>query len=162
MLFVGTHDRQLDDKGRLALPAAFRPQLGEHCYLAFGIDTCIEVIPAEAFEALADELMAKVQRGEVSRHRQRMVSGSATIATIDKQGRIKVDDKMRAWAGLRTDDTVIVSGNYRVIEIWAPERHQQMQAQGATELVGDLDFGLDADLDADLDATDLTDATRLD
>lgn len=138
MLFVGTHDRQLDDKGRLALPAPFRALLGERCYLVFGADQCIEVIPAEKFEAMAEELIAKVERGEVSRQRQRVVSGSATLVTVDKQGRVNLDDKMRTYAGLRTDDKVVVAGNFRVIEIWAPENHQHVNAEGTSDLAGGL------------------------
>ena len=49
-MFVGAHERQLDDKGRVALPATYRTHLGEHCYLVKGTDKCVEVIPSEAFE----------------------------------------------------------------------------------------------------------------
>ena len=55
-VFVGVHERQLDPKGRLALPAAFRPRLEPRCYLAFGQDMCVDVLSAEAFEAEAAEV----------------------------------------------------------------------------------------------------------
>jgi MraZ protein len=126
VLFVGTHERQLDDKGRLALPASFRTYLGEHCYLVFGDDQCINVIPADQFESMAEQLMSKVDRGEASRQRQRAVASSATLVTVDKQGRVTVDDRLRTYAGLRTDDKVVVTGNFKVIEIWAPERYSRM------------------------------------
>ena len=47
-MFVGAHERQLDDKGRVALPATYRAHLGEHCYLVKGTDMCVDVIPSEA------------------------------------------------------------------------------------------------------------------
>ena len=75
-MFVGTHERQLDDKGRLALPAPFRNQLGEHCYLAKGMDKCIEVIPAETFERDALETMEAVKRGVASRNTRRTLAGT--------------------------------------------------------------------------------------
>jgi DNA-binding transcriptional regulator/RsmH inhibitor MraZ len=87
---------------------------------------------------MAEELIAKVERGEVSRQRQRVVSGSATLVTVDKQGRVNLDDKMRTYAGLRTDDKVVVAGNFRVIEIWAPENHQHVNAEGTSDLAGGL------------------------
>jgi MraZ protein len=136
VLFVGTHERQLDDKGRLALPASFRAHLGEHCYLVFGDDQCINVIPADQFESMAEQLMSKVDRGEASRQRQRAVASSATLVTVDKQGRVTVDDRLRTYAGLRTDDKVVVTGNFKVIEIWDPQRYAQINDQGTSDLAG--------------------------
>ena len=136
MLFVGTHERQLDDKGRLALPAPFRSQLGETCYLSFGIDQCIDVVPADQFEQMAAQLMARVERGEVSLAQQRVVSGSASMVTVDKQGRVNLDENLRNYAGLRTTQGVIVTGNFTRVEIWAPEVHARIQSEGRSELAG--------------------------
>ena len=138
VLFVGTHERQLDDKGRLALPASFRTHLGEHCYLVFGDDQCINVVPAATFEAMAEQLMARVERGEISLQRQRAVSSSATLVTVDRQGRVNVDDKLRAYAGLNTDAKVVVTGNFKVIEIWSTERFAQVNAAGTDDLRGEV------------------------
>lgn len=136
MLFVGTHERQLDDKGRLALPAPFRSHLGEHCYLAFGDSKCIDVYPADTFESMAEQLMARVERGEASVHRQRAVASSASLVTIDKQGRVSIDDRLRAYAGLTPETRVVVSGNFRTIEIWSPDRFERVQEAGASDLAG--------------------------
>lgn len=136
MLFVGTHERQLDDKGRLALPASFRTHLGEHCYLVFGDDQCVNVIPADQFETMAEQLMARVERGEASRQRQRAVASSATLVAVDKQGRVTVDERLRTYAGLRTDERVVVTGNFKLIEIWAPETFEQINDEGTNDLAG--------------------------
>jgi MraZ protein len=138
VLFVGTHERQVDDKGRLALPASFRAHLGEHCYLVFGDDQCINVVPAATFEAMAEQLMARVERGEISLQRQRAVSSSATLVTVDRQGRVNLDDKLRAYAGLNTDAKVVVTGNFKVIEIWSTERFAQVNAAGTDDLRGEV------------------------
>jgi MraZ protein len=138
VLFVGTHERQVDDKGRLALPASFRTHLGEHCYLVFGDDQCINVVPAATFEAMAEQLMARVERGEISLQRQRAVSSSATLVTVDRQGRVNLDDKLRAYAGLNTDAKVVVTGNFKVIEIWSTERFAQVNAAGTDDLRGEV------------------------
>ncbi len=138
MLFVGTHERQLDDKGRVALPAAFRNLLGERCYLVFGLDTCIDVVPADAFEAMAEQLMARVERGEVSMQRQRAVSSSASLVTVDKQGRVGIDASLREYAGLTPESRVVVTGNFKVIEIWSPERFARIREAGTSDLAGAL------------------------
>ena len=94
-MFVGAHERQLDDKGRVALPATYRSHLGEHCYLVKGTDKCVEVIPSEAFEQFGRELIAKVERGDLTLNRQRAIASSAVLVALDKQGRVNVDEKLR-------------------------------------------------------------------
>ena len=137
MLFVGTHERTLDDKGRLALPASFRTHLGEHCYLSIGESKCLNVVPADQFEAMAELLMARVERGEISMQRQRAVSSSASLVTVDKQGRVSIDDRLREYAGLSTESRVVVTGNFKVIEIWSPERFDHILDFGTNDLAGE-------------------------
>src|SRR4029078_4039090 len=98
MMFVGAHERQLDDKGRVALPATYRAHLGEHCYLVKGTDKWLEVLPAEACEQLGRELIPKVDRGELSLNRQRAMASSAVLVTLDRQGRVNIDEKLRSYA----------------------------------------------------------------
>jgi MraZ protein len=138
VLFVGTHERQLDEKGRLALPAPFRSHLGERCYLAVGDDQCINVVPAERFEAMAADLVERVRRGEVDRQYQRVVSASATPVQVDRQGRVVVDANLRAYAGLTPESKVIVSGNFDVIEIWAPAQFELIQQAGTQAIAGGI------------------------
>ena len=136
-MFVGAHERQLDDKGRVALPATYRAHLGEHCYLVKGTDKCVEVIPSEAFEQFGRELIAKVDRGELSLNRQRAMASSATLVTLDKQGRVNVDEKLRAYADIALESQVIVAGNLIKLEIWSPERYARIDAEGTDDIAGD-------------------------
>ncbi|MCU1503652.1 MAG: mraZ [Ilumatobacteraceae bacterium] len=136
VLFVGTHERQLDDKGRLALPAAFRALLGEHCYLAKGPDKCIEVIPAETFERDAMEAMDAVRRGDATRNTRRSLAGTASLVTMDKQGRVKLDDALRTYAEIPLEHQVLVTGNFDRLEIWEPERRRRIETAGDDELAG--------------------------
>ena len=136
-MFVGAHERQLDDKGRVALPATYRAHLGEHCYLVKGTDKCVEVIPSEEFEQFGRELLAKVERGELQLNRQRALASSATLATVDKQGRVNIDEKLRAYAGLEIDSQVVVAGNLNRLEIWSPGRWDRVDAEGTDDIAGD-------------------------
>ena len=85
-MFVGAHERQLDDKGRVALPATYRTHLGEHCYLVKGTDKCVEVVPSEAFEQFGRELIAKVERGDLTLNRQRAIASSAVLVGARQAG----------------------------------------------------------------------------
>ncbi len=136
-MFVGSHERQLDDKGRVALPATYRAHLGEHCYLVKGTDKCVDVIPSEAFEQFGRELIAKVERGELALNRQRALAASAVLATVDRQGRVNVDEKLRNYADLDLESQVIVAGNLTRLEIWSPERYARIDAEGTDDIAGD-------------------------
>ncbi|MEI7547848.1 MAG: cell division/cell wall cluster transcriptional repressor MraZ [Actinomycetota bacterium] len=134
---MGSFERNLDDKGRLALPAAYRDRLGEHCYLAIGPDKCVNVVPAAVFEEEAAILTARVRAGEVPRNQARALASSAVLANLDKQGRINIDEQLRTYAGLALGTTVTVAGNFDRLEIWATERFARVSDEGTERLAGD-------------------------
>ena len=135
-MFVGVHERQLDDKGRLALPSAFRTMLGDSCYLVIGEERCIDVMPRDAFEEMASELMRQARNKEISLNRQRALAHSAALVTLDKQGRVTLDEKMRTYARLSPSSRVVVSGNFDHAEVWSAELYDQIAAAGRGELAG--------------------------
>ena len=135
-MFVGVYERQLDERGRVALPSSYRGELGDQCYLFFGDDGCVSVRSVESFEAEAADMVAKAKRGEVSRNRQRAFASSASQATIDKQGRVTLDARLREHAGLAPQAAVVVLGNIDQIEIWDPETHRRNEADGQSEIAG--------------------------
>jgi len=136
VLFVGAFERQLDDKGRLALPATFRNRLGEHCYLAKGQDKCVTVVPASTFEAEAAAMAARVQAGEVSRNQLRALASSAILVSFDKQGRVIIDEQLRTYADLALGEAVTVAGGFDRLEIWRPERFALVNDDGTGDLAG--------------------------
>ncbi len=135
-MFVGVYERQLDERGRVALPPTFRTELGEHCYLAFGDDGCVSVRSDQSFEAEAGELIEKVKRGEMSRDRQRAFASSATPATVDRQGRITLDATLRAQAKIEPQAAVMVLGSLDQIEIWEPSAFHDHEQAGREEIAG--------------------------
>ena len=122
-VFVGVHERQLDPKGRLALPAAFRPRLEPRCYLAFGQDMCVDVLSAEAFEAEAAEVLAKVRRGEMDRNQMRALASN-------------IEEQLREYAGLSLNSKVVVSGAFDRVEIWEPLRFGRINTKGTVQIAG--------------------------
>ena len=102
-MFVGVHERQLDPKGRMALPAAFRPRLEPRCYLSIGRDKCIDILTAEAFEEVARDTVSKVRSRELDRNQQRALASNTFEVTVDAQGRINIDEKLREYAGIGLD-----------------------------------------------------------
>lgn len=135
-MFVGVHDRQLDDKGRCALPSSFRAELGDRCYLSLGEDGCVTIRTAGEFEAHARELIDAEKRGEISRARRRSIATNSLSVTIDKQGRFTVDERFRSHAGIAPGSSVVVAGTFDAIEIWRPERFHAIESEGRDEEPG--------------------------
>jgi MraZ protein len=137
VLLVGTHDRRVDEKGRLALPALYREYFQERCYVTRGRKKCLDVIATEQFERVAADMLEGVKRGEVTETQLMAVAASAVLTTIDKQGRVLIDEKLRQYAGLSTDQSVVVSGRLDRLQIWAPERFAVIDATSADDLSDD-------------------------
>lgn len=135
-MFTGTHERQLDPKGRIALPAAFRPRLEPRCYLTFGQDKCVDVLTAEAFEQVAQEMLARVRSGEIDRNQQRALASNTVEVSVDAQGRINIEEKLRDYAGLALNSKVVVAGSFDRVEIWDPARHDRVTLAGTQRIAG--------------------------
>lgn len=132
-MFVGAFERQLDERGRVALPTAFRASMGTDPYLALGPDGCVQVLSAEQFHADADELIAGVKAGTISRQRARAFSAAAVQVKVDKQGRVTLEPRLREHAGLDPQSAVVVLGSLDRVELWEPERYRAQTAAGSDE-----------------------------
>jgi len=136
-VFVGVHERQLDDRGRVALPPTFRHPLGDLCYLFSGEDGCVSIRSVDSFKDEAMDLIARVKRGEATRDRQRAFAASASEASIDKQGRVTLSPELRTFAGIHPQSTIIVLGDLDHVEIWEPLAYARHRDNGSNELTGD-------------------------
>jgi len=94
-------------------------------------------VPAEVFEAEAEQMRVRVAAGEVPMNHLRALAGSAQMVTIDKQGRVNVDEALRAYAGLVTEAPVTVAGAFDRLEIWTPDRYARVDADASNEMAGD-------------------------
>ena len=54
MMFMGTTNNSIDDKNRMIVPAKLRGGLGNRCILTKGLDRCLYIYTAEAWDAQMD------------------------------------------------------------------------------------------------------------
>jgi DNA-binding transcriptional regulator/RsmH inhibitor MraZ len=69
----------------------------------------------------------------LTRSHRRSVAVTSTIVSIDKQGRITLEEKVRQHAGLRLNEPVKVAGTFDAIEVWRPSRFDAVASEGAGE-----------------------------
>jgi len=85
---------------------------------------------------MAKDMLEKVRRGEIDRNEARALATNSSEVTIDAQGRINIDEKLREYAGLTLNSKVVVSGSFDRVEIWDPSRHERINEQGLAEIAG--------------------------
>ncbi len=123
-MFSGSFDHVLDDKGRTSLPKDYRDLLAGHNAEPWltCLPDCLAIYPESEYETLRGALSAASKvNGSVSRL-LRLITGMASRCPFDRQGRILIPPKVRAWAGLQRD--IVFTGVGNRIEIWDRARHQ--------------------------------------
>ena len=55
-LLLGTYTPKIDAKGRMALPAKFRSQLGQGLVMARGQERCVYLLPFDEFRRIASQI----------------------------------------------------------------------------------------------------------
>jgi len=116
MMFLGTYEPKLDDKGRVILPARFREDMEGGIVLTRGQEHCIYAFPAQEFEQMTVELRRAPLSSKQARDYVRVLLSGAYKEVPDKQGRITLPPDLRKYAGLDRELTVIGAGSRA--EIW--------------------------------------------
>ena len=110
----GEYKHSIDAKGRLAMPAKLRDELGERFTVTKGLDGCLAVYPEKEWEGLEERIRSLPM--SKSRDLQRFFFSAAFDAEVDAQGRILLPANLRAYAGLSKETVVIGASNHA--EIW--------------------------------------------
>lgn len=118
-MLLGEYKHSVDQKGRLAIPAKFRPRLSSGAIITRGLDHSLFLFDLTEWEVLAKKLMALPLAQAGSRAFVRLMLSGASNVEIDSQGRILVPDTLRAYASL--EKSAVVTGLYNRIEIWSEE-----------------------------------------
>ncbi len=118
-MFIGEYNHNLDDKGRLAIPAKFRGALKKGAVVTRGIDNCLFLYTQEEWNKLAEKLANLPISQANTRAFSRLMLAGAMDVSLDKQGRVILPDYLRKYASV--DKKVIIAGLYNRLEIWDEE-----------------------------------------
>jgi MraZ protein len=125
-VFIGKHDRSLDDKGRLVLPSGFRREFED---AGGGVlapwDRCLALWTKDRFEVVMNKLLDKVSAEEADDDVVRLFSADAADVQLDAQGRFVLPEEHRTHAAIRRE--VKVLGQHTRVEIWDAERFASVE-----------------------------------
>ena len=115
-MFIGEYNHNLDNKGRLAVPAKFRKLLKSGAVVTKGLDNCLFLYPKKQWEVLAEKLSKLPISQSKARAFSRLMLAGAMDVTLDVQGRILIPEYLRTFASLKKE--TIVAGLYNRLEVW--------------------------------------------
>lgn len=116
-MFLGQYTHNIDDKGRLTIPARFRGELAAGLVVTCGFDRNLMVFPMSEWEKLAEKISAQPLSNESVREFRRRVFSQAVDLEPDRQGRILLPQNLRNFAGI--DGEAVIAGMYDYVEIWS-------------------------------------------
>jgi MraZ protein len=117
-MFLGHYDHNIDDKGRLTIPARFRELLVEGAYITLGLDGNLIVMTTSLFEQRSNEFKKMNLIDPATRSLSRLFFSYAQQLETDRVGRILIPQFLREKAGLESSAVVAGVGDY--FEIWEP------------------------------------------
>jgi MraZ protein len=126
-MFLGRYQHNLDDKGRLTIPARYRGLLMDSAYITQGFDQNLMVMPRESFEAISRRVNEKSITDPKARLLRRLIFSYGEQVEIDRAGRILIPQFLREAAGL--DSEVIVVGGGDFFEVWSPQHWADQAAR---------------------------------
>jgi MraZ protein len=128
-MFQGETAVTLDDKGRLAVPSAYRDLVARECgnrlvvtYSPFDVG-CLYLYPPAVWETVRDQVNALPRTRGNSRLLQFKLVGAAAHVELDGSGRIGVPASHRGAIGI--DKRAVLLGMGDKFELWSEHAHRE-------------------------------------
>jgi MraZ protein len=132
-MFQGETAITIDDKGRLAIPVAFRDVVARDCgnrlvltYNPFDQGS-LYLYPEAGWQTVRDQVVALSPFVPEHRVLQRMLVGAATPLEPDSAGRVLLPPSMRMTAGL--EKKAVLMGMGGRLELWSEPAHLALMRQ---------------------------------
>jgi MraZ protein len=140
-MFQGETAVTVDDKGRLAIPTAYRDHVargGNRLVVTYNPyeSGCLWLYPESAWQVVRDQVNALPNAKRVHRNLQLKLVGAATVLEPDGSGRITLPATHRGAAGLEKKAVLLGMGNK--FELWSEQAHlAQIQSSIGEDEVSD-------------------------
>jgi len=117
-MFLGQFQHNLDEKGRLMIPARYRELLAAGAFITQGFDKCLMVMTDVYFGQVYDRINSMNLADPTARLLRRLILSNAYPVEVDKVGRILVPGNLRQVIALNGEAIVAGQGDY--FEVWNP------------------------------------------
>jgi MraZ protein len=119
--FLGSYVHQVDEKGRLSLPASFRRGVTEGPLVVVQVhDSVLTLYPESTWKEVEVRLLEMLRKQPESRHFVLGITASAAEVIPDKQGRILIPQRL--LQAIKPGESALLVGVIDRIEVWEPAR----------------------------------------
>jgi MraZ protein len=125
-MFLGRYEHNIDEKGRLTIPARFRELLVDGAYVTQGLDRNLIVLPTASFHDMYENVNTLSMTDPNARQFRRLIFSSAVQCEIDRAGRILLPQFLRE--SIQLQDTAMIVGVGGHFEIWSPGNWAEQNA----------------------------------
>lgn len=130
-MFFGQYDHNIDEKGRVTIPAQYRDLLASGAYITRGFDKNLIILCTEDFNALQEKIKGLSVTNLKARKLSRLIFSNADMLKLDKAGRLLIPHFLRSAANLDKQVKIVGTGPY--LEIWALENWSLESAEISDE-----------------------------
>ena len=117
---MGEYHHNIDNKGRLIIPAKFREELGDEFVITRGLDQCLFGYSMAEWSQIEEKLKTLPLTKKDARAFTRFFFSGATECELDKQGRVNISSPLLNYAKLEKECVILGVSNR--IEIWSKQQ----------------------------------------
>ena len=118
-MFMGEYHHNIDEKGRLIIPAKFREELGDRFIVTRGLEKCLYVYSESEWNNIVAKIKTLPFTKKDVRTFVRSFFSGATECELDRQGRVNITSPLVSYADIKKE-CVVIGANDR-IEIWSEQ-----------------------------------------
>ena len=110
---TGIYQHTIDAKGRLAIPARLRDELGDSFHVTLSTEKCLTAYPNESWNEMKERNKELPLLGQIE---MRPLFSHAAKCELDAQGRILLPQALRDFADLKKNVCIVGIGER--VQIW--------------------------------------------
>jgi MraZ protein len=128
-MFNGFERHNIEEKGRLAIPAKFRRGIEDDMVvITRGYDGCLAIYTLQEWRHCEERMSRITMADPRARRTIRWFSGSAEVLKLDRQGRINIPQHLLDFAGVKKE--VVVTGILNHLEVWSVDAYEKQNLSG--------------------------------
>jgi len=130
--FLGSYVHQVDEKGRLSLPASFRRGVTEGPLVVVQVhESALTMYPEGTWREVEGRLLELLRRKPEARHYVLAITANAVEVVPDKQGRILIPQRL--LQAVEVSQEALLVGVIDRIEVWEPSRFERTVRERSAE-----------------------------
>ncbi|OYD15468.1 division/cell wall cluster transcriptional repressor MraZ [candidate division WOR-3 bacterium JGI_Cruoil_03_44_89] len=128
-MFNGFERHNIEEKGRLAVPAKFRKDIEDSMVvITRGYDGCLTIYTLQEWRIFEERLSKLTMADPRARRTIRWFCGNAEVLKLDRQGRVNIPQHLLDFAGVKKE--VVITGILNHLEVWSIENYERQNLSG--------------------------------